>query len=132
MGNWYYVSHLQFRWYTATLKIFAILCFSDIAFFSINVLFWLYCEPFSVKKDLQSFQKFLFSILSLVEIQLLSKLFFAFLFSFKTRFRCFLYAFRSSSFPLLFALFLSFDLVMISFLIRDVRWSLLFPRLCVF
>ena len=57
--------------------------------FLINVIFWLYCEPFSVKKGLQNFQKFLFFILSLVEIQLLKKFFFAFLFSFRTRFRCF-------------------------------------------
>ena len=103
------------------LKIFATLCFSDIKrFFSINVIFWSYCELFSVKKGLQSFQKILFFILLLMEIQFLGKFFFAFLFSFGTRFQCFLYAFRSSSFPLLFALFLSLDLVMISFLIRDV------------
>ena len=58
------------------LKILATLCFSDIErFFSINVIFWSYCEPFSIKKGLKSFQKFLFFILSLVEIQLLGKLF---------------------------------------------------------
>ena len=45
-------------------KIFATLSFSDIEhFFTINVIFWLYCEPFSVKKGLQSFHKFLFFIL---------------------------------------------------------------------
>ena len=97
-------------------------------FFSINVTVWLHCEPFSVKKGLKSFQKFLFFILSLVELQLLWKFYFAFLFSFRNRFCCFLYAFRSSSFPLLFALFLILDLVMISFLRRDVRWGLLFSR----
>ena len=64
------------------LKTFATLCFSDTEhfFFSFYVIFWSYCEPFS------------------------------FLSSFRTRFRCFLYAFRSSSFPFLFVLFLSLDL----------------------
>ena len=62
------------------LKLFATLCFSDIErFCSIKVIFWLYCEPFSVKKSLQIFQKFLFFIFSLVEIQLLRKFFFSFL-----------------------------------------------------
>ena len=42
------------------------------------------------------------------------------------------YAFRSSSLSLLFALFLSLDLVMIFFLIRDVRWGLLFRRIMRF
>ena len=93
-------------------------------FFSINVILWLYCEPFSVKKDVQ---RFLFTMLLLVKIQLLRKFFFAFLYNFRIRFRCFLYAFRSSTFPLLFTLFLSLDLVMIFFLIRYVRWGLLFP-----
>ena len=80
------------------LKIFATLCFLRLSvFFSINVTFWLYWEPFSVKKDLESFQKILFFILSLVQIQFLRKFFFAFLFGFRTRFCCFLYAFRSSS-----------------------------------
>ena len=111
------------------LKIFATLCLSDIErfflfFFSINVILWLYCEPFSVKKDVQ---RFLFTMLLLVKIQLLRKFFFAFLYNFRIRFRCFLYAFRSSTFPLLFTLFLSLDLVMIFFLIRYVRWGLLFP-----
>ena len=95
------------------------------AFFSINVIFWLYCEHFSVRKGSQNFQK-LFFILSLVETQLLRKFLFAFFFSFTTRIRCFLYAFRSSSFPISFALFLSRHLVMISFLIKDVRRGLLF------
>ena len=80
------------------LKIFSTLCFLRLSvFFSINVTFWLYCHPFSVKKDLESFQKILFFILSLVQIQFLRKFFFAFLISFRTRFCCFLYAFRSSS-----------------------------------
>ena len=166
------------------LKIFANLCFSDNERFCwINVILWLYSEPFSVtarkaskhgvfsgpyfrifglnaevysvnlciqseykkirtrknsvfghfsrsvwKQSLQSFQKFSFFILPSAKIQLLRKFFFACLFSFRTRFCCLLHAFRSSCFPLLFALFLSLDLVMISFLIREVMWDLLFPR----
>ena len=97
------------------LQIFASLCFSAIErFVSISVMFWSYCKPFSLKSGLQSFQRFSSFILSSVEIQLLRKVFFSFLFSFKTRFWCFLYAFRSSYFPFLFALFLSLDLVIIS------------------
>ena len=104
------------------LKTFTTLCFSDMErFLSINVIFWSYCKPFSVKKRLQSFQRFLFFILSLVE----SGSTIGWRYNFCGSFPLLFYivweldlvviynAFRSSCFPLSCALFLSFDLVMV-------------------
>ena len=57
-----------------------------------------------------------------------SEVFLCFSMQLQTKIFLFLYAFRSSLFPLLFALFLSLDLETIFFLIRDVMCGLLFPR----
>ena len=103
------------------LKIFTILCFLDIErFFAVNIIFQSY-KPFSVKKDLQSFQKILFLILFLVEINFLGSFFQ--ICQISLFFKCYYILL----FPLLFALILSLDLVMISFLIHNVHWHINSP-----
>ena len=105
------------------LKIFATLCFSDNeCFFSINVRVWSYWE--SLQKRVCKASKSFFFHFIVSKDTTYEEVFLASLF----RFRCFLYALRSSSFPLLFAFFSSLDLIMICFLIRDVMRGLLFPR----
>ena len=62
------------------LKIFATLCFSDIeCFFSINVIFWSYWEPSSVKKRIAKLPKvFIFHFIISGDITFM-EVFFAFL-----------------------------------------------------
>ena len=115
------------RFYSGMFSVFAILTkyfskiFSNFVFFrywlsfSINAMFWSYCKHFSVKKGSQS-----------------KGFFFAFLFRFRTRFRCFWYAFRSFASPVSFALFLSLDLAMISVLIKTFCGIYYFLELFVF
>ena len=79
---------------------------SDVSrFFSFNVIFWSHCEPFSLKKGLQSY-------LISFETQFFGKSFLAFLFNLNARFLFFLYTFKSYTLPnfyLLCFLFLTYN-----------------------
>ena len=74
-------------------------------FFSFNVIFWSQCEPFFLKKRLQSY-------LISFETQFFGKSFLAFLFNLNTRFFYFFYTFKSYTLPnfyLLCFLFLTYN-----------------------
>ena len=79
---------------------------SDVSrFFSFNVIFWSQCEPFFLKKRLQSY-------LISFETQFFGKSFLAFLFNLNTRFLYFFYTFKSYTLPnfyLLCFLFLTYN-----------------------
>ena len=77
---------------------------SDVSrFFSFNVIFWSHCEPFSLKKGLQSY-------LISFETQFFGKSFLAFLFNLNARFLSFFILLDLYSSQFLFALFFIPDL----------------------
>ena len=88
-----------------TCNIWNLVFFSDVSrLFSFNVIFWSQCEPFSLKKGLQSY-------LISFETQF-GKSFLAFLFNLNTRFLYFFYTFKSYTLPnfyLLCFLFLTYN-----------------------